>query len=62
MTIEVKPRLGPEERLRHGHRDKFAYIRQKTRMFGCGRCSWACLGDVDRWAILKEAIERKKRA
>jgi sulfhydrogenase subunit beta (sulfur reductase) len=60
MTSGANPRASLGERLRHWYLDKFVYIPQKTGMLGCvgcGRCSRVCLSDIDRWSILREAIE-----
>ncbi len=60
MTSGANPRASLGERLRHWYLDKFVYIPQKTGMLGCvgcGRCSRVCLSDVDRWSILRKAIE-----
>lgn len=60
MTSGANPRASLGERLRHWYLDKFVYIPEKTGMLGCvgcGRCSRVCLSDVDRWSLLREAIE-----
>ena len=60
MTSGANPRASLGERLRHWYLDKFVYIPEKTGLLGCvgcGRCSRVCLSDVDRWSILREAVE-----
>jgi ferredoxin len=60
MTSGANPRPDAGERLRHWYLDKFVYIPEKTRLFGCvgcGRCSRVCLGEADRWSLFREATE-----
>ena len=51
MTSGVNPRKSQGERLRNWFLDKFEYIPENTGLLGCvgcGRCSRACLAEIDR--------------
>jgi len=61
MTGGANPRETLGKRQLHWYLDKFVYIPEKTGMLGCvgcGRCSKVCLGKVDRWKLLEEAMRR----
>jgi ferredoxin len=54
MTGGVNPRHRPSDRIRNLFLDKFQFIPENTGLIGCvgcGRCTRACLANIDRWSL-----------
>lgn len=54
MAGGANPRRSAGERMHNWYLDKFEYIPEKTGLagcVGCGRCSKACLAEIDRWVL-----------